>query len=258
MRDKEKSAHARPACAAPTIVLEFIVCATRLAETGPRNPQVSYYRARYYNPTLQRFINEDPIGLQGGTNFYAYTGNAPTNAIDPSGTDYSVSFGPGGITVNAAITIYGPGANAALAAQWQQWIVDLWNRNPGFHGCAVNFNVAVTADPTANHWYTANSNPNFSASAQNYWFVPEGMGDAQMSSFFTGTVPAGTLQFTVPHEFGHLLWFLDTRFGTTVFGDPNDIMAEGLTVTQSDITAIVGSAFPPKGNPLTKLKCGCK
>src|SRR6266481_2879891 len=80
----------------------------------------------------------------------------------------------------------------------------------------------------------------------------------QMSSFFTGTVPAATLQFTVPHEFGHLLWFLDTRFGTTVFGDPNDVMAEGLTVTQDDITAIVGSAFPLRGNPLTKLKCGCK
>lgn len=32
-----------------------------------------YYRARYYDPKLQRFISEDPIRLLGGdTNFFAY------------------------------------------------------------------------------------------------------------------------------------------------------------------------------------------
>jgi len=31
-----------------------------------------YYRARYYNPTLQRFISEDPVGFAGGgPNLYA-------------------------------------------------------------------------------------------------------------------------------------------------------------------------------------------
>lgn len=44
-----------------------------------------YYRDRYYSPTLQRFISEDPVGVAGGTNLYAYTGNNPTNATDPSG-----------------------------------------------------------------------------------------------------------------------------------------------------------------------------
>ena len=31
-----------------------------------------YYRARYYDPAIGRFISEDPIGFGGGTNFYAY------------------------------------------------------------------------------------------------------------------------------------------------------------------------------------------
>ena len=44
-----------------------------------------YYRARYYDPTIGRFISRDPIGLQGGLNQYAYVGNNPINANDPSG-----------------------------------------------------------------------------------------------------------------------------------------------------------------------------
>jgi RHS repeat-associated protein len=44
-----------------------------------------YYRARYYHPRLQRFISEDPIGLIGGINRYAYVGNLPTMRTDPTG-----------------------------------------------------------------------------------------------------------------------------------------------------------------------------
>jgi RHS repeat-associated protein len=45
-----------------------------------------YYRARYYDPTVGRFINEDPLGFGAGdTNIYRYVGNSSTNAIDPSG-----------------------------------------------------------------------------------------------------------------------------------------------------------------------------
>ena len=44
-----------------------------------------YYRARYYDPKLGRFISEDPIGFQGGLNFYTYVLNNPTNFTDPSG-----------------------------------------------------------------------------------------------------------------------------------------------------------------------------
>ena len=45
-----------------------------------------YYRARYYGPTLGRFINGDPIGFAGGdVNFYVYVQNNPVNFIDPLG-----------------------------------------------------------------------------------------------------------------------------------------------------------------------------
>jgi RHS repeat-associated protein len=39
-----------------------------------------YYRARYYSPTRQRFIAQDPLGFAGGdVNLYAYVSGAPTN-----------------------------------------------------------------------------------------------------------------------------------------------------------------------------------
>src|SRR5712692_376651 len=47
---------------------------------------LDFFRARYYNPTLQRFISKDPIGFSGGdVDLYAYASNSPTNFIDPSG-----------------------------------------------------------------------------------------------------------------------------------------------------------------------------
>lgn len=44
-----------------------------------------YYNTfRYYDPDIGRFINEDPIGLEGGLNFYQYAPN-PSSWIDPLG-----------------------------------------------------------------------------------------------------------------------------------------------------------------------------
>jgi RHS repeat-associated protein len=45
-----------------------------------------YYRARWYDPDVGRFMSEDPIGLKGGdANVFKYVGNNPINSIDPLG-----------------------------------------------------------------------------------------------------------------------------------------------------------------------------
>lgn len=44
-----------------------------------------YMRERWYDPTIQRFISRDPIGLAGGANLYAYCSNSPAQNFDPTG-----------------------------------------------------------------------------------------------------------------------------------------------------------------------------
>jgi RHS repeat-associated protein len=44
-----------------------------------------HYKARAYLPALGRFAQTDPILFAGGMNLYAYVGNDPINATDPSG-----------------------------------------------------------------------------------------------------------------------------------------------------------------------------
>jgi len=59
------------------------------SRTGPAlgpNRGSSYYRARYYDPTIGRFISEDPIRIKGGINFYRCVGNSPLNFTDAKGT----------------------------------------------------------------------------------------------------------------------------------------------------------------------------
>lgn len=100
--------------------------------TGRENDATGlyYYRARYYSPTLQRFISEDPSGMFGGTNLYAYVGNGPVGRLDPSGLDFiddflthasniSAGFGDtisGGLT--AWIRGFTPGRKAVDEDSW--------------------------------------------------------------------------------------------------------------------------------------------
>jgi RHS repeat-associated protein len=47
---------------------------------------LDYYRARYYDAAVGRFISVDPMGFGAGdTNLYRYVGNNSTNATDPTG-----------------------------------------------------------------------------------------------------------------------------------------------------------------------------
>ena len=55
------------------------------AREEDRETGLVYMRHRYYSPRLERFLNQDPIGIAGGLNLYAFAGNGPINASDPMG-----------------------------------------------------------------------------------------------------------------------------------------------------------------------------
>ncbi len=65
------------------------------------NTGLYFYRARYYDPVLKRFIAEDPIGIAGGLNFYAFVHGKPTILRDPSGLDFQFGASISG-------TLFGP------------------------------------------------------------------------------------------------------------------------------------------------------
>jgi RHS repeat-associated protein len=52
-----------------------------------------HMNARYYDPEIGRFLNEDPLGTSAGTNMYAYVEGDPVNRIDPTG----LQSGPTGL-----------------------------------------------------------------------------------------------------------------------------------------------------------------
>lgn len=58
-----------------------------LQYTGRENDGTGlyYYRARYYDPALKRFISEDPIGIVAGINLFTYVQGDPIDLTDPDG-----------------------------------------------------------------------------------------------------------------------------------------------------------------------------
>jgi len=73
---------------------------------------IYFYRNRYYMPSCNRFISEDPIGWASGqTNNYAYVGGDPIEYRDPQGTGSIGGF------ILLAIGTYGTYRTGCAAGQ---------------------------------------------------------------------------------------------------------------------------------------------
>jgi len=72
-----------------------------------------YYRARFYDPEIGRFLNPDPIRFDGGINFYAYANNNPVTLTDLTGEVALNLLGAviGGVTAYTATRLSDPDAS---------------------------------------------------------------------------------------------------------------------------------------------------
>jgi len=104
---------------------------------------LSYYRPRYHHPVLGSFVSEDPIGLAGGPNLYAYVNGNPVGGRDPlgllnvvgqvGGTFTTGVGGEGYVGVYVTIPQYN-GPDFDFGAYWSGGVSAGWNVGTGASG----------------------------------------------------------------------------------------------------------------------------
>ena len=92
-------------------------------ETG-----LHYNRFRYYDPDVGRFVSQDPIGLNGGDNFYFYA-PSPSSWIDPWGLSSWRINNSSGVNVLEICNKFSPGSYESnqLARFTKAWNEEIAN-----------------------------------------------------------------------------------------------------------------------------------
>jgi RHS repeat-associated protein len=125
-----------------------------------------YYRARYYNPSLGRFISEDPAG--DGLNFYAYAGDDPIDFSDPFGLSAAavaaevVNDGwrviQGGARIvripsfKGNLAIFALSVEITIASEEVEWAIALHHESTAYDEGVLaiqKLNLALLAKPSA-------------------------------------------------------------------------------------------------------------
>ena len=113
-----------------------------------------YLRMRWYDPSLGRFLTEDPI--KDGFNWYVYCGNSPTNFIDPLGLFY-VWIGDMAQAMGGGVWWDG---NAGLAYIGMSEKSAGYNVNDGKNSLNQNDRVYVDVDRVLDEWGFSGSERN--------------------------------------------------------------------------------------------------
>ena len=112
---------------------------------------LQYNRARYYNPELGRFINEDPIGFEAkDSNLYRYVENSPIATVDPLGLH-------GLILVQSRSISYDD--NGIKFASDIEDVADAHRRNPNLEITSDSTRAVIIYSPRNSGTKTGNPSP---------------------------------------------------------------------------------------------------
>ncbi|MFL6230732.1 MAG: DUF6765 family protein [Pyrinomonadaceae bacterium] len=231
---------------------------TRYAYTGrERDEQTGlyYYRARWYDPQLGRFLSEDPIGLSGGMNMYSYTSNNPVNRTDPSGLYES--------DVHYYLTYYlamktgcFSQADARLIANSDQYVDENPNTAPGFGGNIPVFDPRPNyKQQQANMDYHALHPGDHQPYLDSLWNKATNGSSSSLDGYLDSLEGLGTYMHYLQDTFSHD-GFTDPLYGHSPFHGAT----HGADKTDSDVEKAMrmAEATWKALSDFGKVKCGCQ
>jgi RHS repeat-associated protein len=220
---------------------------------------LQFNRARCYNPTIGRFISEDPLGFAGsGPNSYAYVFDSPTNLVDPFGLAPGDWWDPSSYDFSHydpwdTVQDVGNAAEAftdSLTFGSASRLNDAFGAGGAVNRCSIGHKLGTAAGVVAGIAMISN----ISSWAKNPLLYEAG------SMTLPSAVYKGIQGMTATQKGGYLLYH---------YGWMGILKLAGQAALGGDYAATIGTGLTPGGwlavlgasqatSSLTKPKCGCK